>query len=183
MRQVALIACCDDDAALVAIAATGKMGDEHGVTPAAIGARCAGWVRASAPAAAPGPCTCARASSHVHGMRMACAWHVQVREHALRLCEGAAEGSSVSVRLVGRLRRGERERMLTWLQALAAKHAGAGGGADAAAVAAAEEAHKAACKALKKALKKAAEREAAGRTAAAAVKSPPAATTTPRELS
>ena len=48
MRQVALIACCEDASALEGIAKTGKMGDEHGVSTAQIGARCAAWVHEQA---------------------------------------------------------------------------------------------------------------------------------------
>ena len=48
MRQVALLASCADDAALKEIAATGKMGDKHGVSPADIGACVLGWCTAHA---------------------------------------------------------------------------------------------------------------------------------------
>lgn len=48
MRQVALLTSCTDDAALKEIAATGKLGDKHGVSPADIGACVLGWCTAHA---------------------------------------------------------------------------------------------------------------------------------------
>jgi hypothetical protein len=93
MRQVALIASCTNQAALAAIAQTGKMGDEHGVSAAAIGARVALWLQ----------------------------------EHVTKLCAletapSSAVASTSRCRLSARLRRGERERLLQWYMALAAKH-------------------------------------------------------------
>jgi len=91
--QVALIASCTNQAALAAIAQTGKMGDEHGVSAAAIGARVALWLQ----------------------------------EHVTKLCAletapSSAVASTSRCRLSARLRRGERERLLQWYMALAAKH-------------------------------------------------------------
>lgn len=79
-----------------------------------------------------------------------------LREHIGRLCAGAAQAKGFHSRLVTRLRRGERERLLQWHQALASKHA-----LPAELVAEVEEASKAAAAASTKAIKKASKKAAA----------------------
>ena len=91
--QVALIASCTNEVALAAIAQTGKMGDEHGVSAAAIGARVTLWL-------------------HEHVTKLC--------EH--EAAPSSAVASTSRCRLSARLRRGERERLLQWYMALAEKH-------------------------------------------------------------
>ena len=109
--QVALIASCTNEVALAAIAQTGKMGDEHGVSAAAIGARVTLWL-------------------HEHVTKLCEHDHVTKlceHEHVTKLCKHEAAPSSAVAstsrcRLSARLRRGERERLLQWYMALAEKH-------------------------------------------------------------
>ena len=94
--QVALIASCDDDDALRQIAATGKIGDRHGVSAAAIGRRVVLWCEAA-----------------VERLCMPVGDDKALERAAARCAQ---------VRLALRLRRGEREGLLLWMAALRSKH-------------------------------------------------------------